>query len=171
MDTQLRSATAPVARESTNGDPSADVEDGTADRVAPRPPSSMRQVPIDGSSAQNLWTALSTNITQADMAGRSSRPYGASPFELMSALGSRTSTRVVFAPPHTSEGMHPYTDGESRVNHGGAPRVTLPFQFDRRDTPYVPAYAAMSRSLSPAGEYATRMTAPEQEQYGHYDGR
>ena len=41
--------------------------------------------------------------------------------------------------------------------------MDLPFQFNRSDIPYVPTYIGVSRTLPPAGAYATRMTAREQE--------
>ena len=57
------------------------------------------------------------------------------------------------------------------MNHGGAPRVGLPFQFNRSDIPYVPTYMGVSQTLPPAGAYATRMTANEQERDARNGGR
>ena len=63
-------------------------------------------------------------------------------------------------------GTYPYASGGMRLNHGGVPRVDLPFQFNRSEIPYVPTYMGVSRTLPPAGAYATRMTAREQERDG-----
>ena len=49
--------------------------------------------------------------------------------------------------------------------------MDLPFQFNRGDIPYVPTYIGASRTLPPAGAYATRMTANEQERDARNGGR
>ena len=89
----------------------------------------------------------------------------------MSALGSGTSMRASTTPVLVVGGTYPYASGGMRVNHGGVPRVDLPFQFNRSDIPYVPTYMGVSRMLSPAGAYATRMTAREQERDVRNGGR
>jgi hypothetical protein len=109
-----------------------------------------------------------TGTTHADAAPggdvmlRLSGLHETSPFELMSALGSKVSTHVPAAPTRVAGGAYSGSDGGMRVNHGWAPRVVLPFQVDRRDIPFVPAFMATSRTLPSADEYATRMTAREQ---------
>ena len=120
-------------------------------------------------SSDDEYEAIEAAINDDDDVRYSLRSRSVSKSQSVNTNASTGASAVV--PPHTSEGTQSYTDGETRVNYVGAPRVTLPFQFDRRDIPYVPAYAAMSQALSPAGEYATRMTAREQERYGHYDGQ
>ena len=132
---------------------------------------------IEGSSAQGTEAARSTDVTRAgaalasDERSRLSGNPGTSPFELMSALGSGTSTRVSTTSALVVGRTYPYASGGMRVNHGGAPRVDLPFQFNRSDIPYVPSYIGVSRTLPPAGAYATRMTAREQERDVRNGGR
>ena len=113
------------------------------------------------------------DVTHDELDGMSrlSGNPGTSPFELMSALGSGTSTRVSTTPALVVGGTYPYASGGMRVNQGWASRVDLPFQFNRSDIPYVPTYIGVSRTLPPAGAYATRMTAREQERDVRNGGR
>ena len=120
-----------------------------------------------GNRAENGTRAVNVrphDVTHDELDGMSrlSGNPGTSPFELMSALESGTSMRVLAALADVVGGTYPYASGGVRLNHGGAPRVDLPFQFNRSDIPYVPTYIGVSRALPPAGAYATRMTAREQ---------
>ena len=85
-----------------------------------------------------------------------------SPFELLTARGTRR-RQLPAVPTYDYLGrMHASSDPGMRGVLGALPRVRLPFDFTRAYIPCVPPMAQATDTLTSARAFATRMTAVEQ---------
>ena len=88
--------------------------------------------------------------------------YAVSPFELIPARGWMAAGQTTALGLSDRSGAYNPSEtpwrGEPRAGH----RISLPFQYERRDIPYVPPVPRASEVHSMAQEYPTRMTAREQ---------
>ena len=88
--------------------------------------------------------------------------YAVSPFELIPARGWMSEGPTMTLGLSGRSGAHHPSEaqwsGEPRAGH----RVSLPFQYERRDIPYVPPVPRTSEMHDTAQGFLTRMTAREQ---------
>jgi hypothetical protein len=88
--------------------------------------------------------------------------YAVSPFELIPARGWMSEGRTMTLGLSGRSGAHHPSEaqwsGEPRAGH----RISLPFQYERRDIPYVPPVPRTSEMHDTAQGFLTRMTAREQ---------
>ena len=59
--------------------------------------------------------------------------------------------------------IYAHTDAGVRNKTRDRERIQVPFQFNRRNIPYVPHYTRMTETSALTSAFSTRMTAREQE--------
>ena len=175
----LRSRTVPDTQITTISTTSAPVEVIAARSQEPTGPAS-RSIANGGNQLGN--PARTTDVREAPHHDvRSGQAVTAdllppvlqrnSPFELMPTRSTKARWPPV-APTYSGiDGQLTWSDPGSRRTQGMLPRVRLPFEFDKRDIPYVPHGTRTVDTRAPALAFATRMTAVEQTSLRRDDDR